>query len=86
MRLTTLSRASPIGKLASEQVEFVPGRPAGDIEIAAKAQRIDRRADRGLDRRDRGEVDDRDDLLGHVGEAVARRRAAPSAARAIRSA
>ena len=85
MRLTTFSRAlGPIAISCVEQIELVPGRPAFDIEIAAEAQRMDRRTDHILERRDRGEVDDRDHLPGDVGEAVARRRAAPSAAHAIR--
>ena len=44
MRLTTLSRALADSQLTAEQTEFMPGRPAGDIQIAAKTQRIDRRA------------------------------------------
>ena len=66
-------RARADGDLRVEQIELMPGRPAFDIEIAAEAQRMDRRAGRLLQRRDRGEVDDRDHLPRHVGKAVARR-------------
>ena len=55
----------------ADEVELAKGLPALDIDIAAKAQRIDRRADHVLDRGDRGEVDDGDDFAGDVGEAVA---------------
>ena len=72
MRLTIFSRArGPIVELLADEIELAPGRPALDIDIAAKAQRIDRHADHVLDRRDRGEVDDRDHLAGDVGKAVA---------------
>ena len=54
-----------------EQVEFVPGRPALDIEVGAEPQRMHGAADQGLDRRDAGEIDDRDDLAGDVRKAVA---------------
>src|SRR5450756_3191365 len=43
---------------AIEQAELMPGRPAADIDIAAKTQGIDRRSRRGLHRRHRGEVND----------------------------
>ena len=55
----------------ADLIELAPGLPAFDIDIAAEAQWIDRSADHILDRGDRGEVDDRDDLAGDVGEAVA---------------
>ena len=85
MRLTTFSRAARSDRdLRVEQIELVPGRPACDVEIAAEAERMDRSAGGVLQRRDRGEVDDRDHLPRHVGKAVARRRAAPSAGRAVR--
>ena len=58
-------------EFAVEQVEFMPGRPAVDIDIAAKAQWIDRRPGRVFDLCHRGEVDDGDHLLRHVREAVA---------------
>ena len=51
----------------------MPGRPAGEVEICAKAQRVDRRPDCILHGSDRGEVDDRDHLARHVGKAVAGR-------------
>src|SRR5262249_23629671 len=54
-----------------EQVEFVPRRPALDIEIGAEAQRMNRRADHVLDSADAGEVDDGNDLAGDVGKTVA---------------
>src|SRR5665213_3965763 len=34
-----------------EQLEFVPGRPAADIEIGAETQRMDRQANHILDRK-----------------------------------
>ena len=37
--------------LLPDQAEFMPGRPARDIEIGAEAQRMHRHADHGLDRR-----------------------------------
>src|SRR5262249_14573712 len=55
------------------EVELVPRRPALDVDIAAEPQRIDRRSRGGLKRDDRGEIDDRNDLAGDIGEAVARR-------------
>ena len=58
---------------AAHELELVPRRPSLDMEIAAKAQRIDRRADDRLDGSDRSEIDDGYDLLRHVGEAVPRR-------------
>ena len=71
MRFTTLSRASPIAERPVEQFEFVPGRPALDIEVGAEAQGMDRLADHVLDGADACEIDDRDDLAGDVREAVA---------------
>src|SRR6478672_2995998 len=70
IRLTTLKRAwAPM--LTSDKIELAPGWPACDIDIAAEAQRVDRRIDYILERGDRGEVNDRDYLAGDVGEAVA---------------
>ena len=57
--------------LFADKIELAPGRPACDIDIAAEAQRIDRRIDYILERGDRGQVNDRDYLAGDVGEAVA---------------
>src|SRR5262249_51306911 len=57
--------------LLAEQVELEPRRPALDIDIATKAQRIDRRSDRGLEGSDRCEIDDRHDLARNVGKAMA---------------
>jgi hypothetical protein len=51
----------------------MPGRPVSNIKVAAEAQRIDRRANNSLDLRDRREIDDRDNLLRHVGKAVSGR-------------
>src|SRR5262249_18649707 len=59
--------------LLAEEVELLPCRPTSDVYIAAEPQRMNRRPDRGLDRRDRGKVDDRDHFAGDVGEAVAGR-------------
>src|SRR5262249_23288293 len=55
----------------AEKIEFPPGGPALYIEIAAKAQRIERTPHHAFDRADRGKIDDRDHLLGDVGKAVA---------------
>ena len=70
IRLVTFSRARADGEFGADQAELVPGRPALDVEVAAEAQRVNRRADHGLDRRHRGEIDDRDDLGGDIREAV----------------
>jgi len=51
------ARAAADGELMAEQVELMPGRPARDIKIAAKAQRLDRRARRVLQRSHRGQID-----------------------------
>src|SRR5262245_17556534 len=65
-------RALADGDLPAEEVELVPGRPAHDIDVAAEAQRMHGRPDGGLERGDRSEIDDRDDLACDVREAVAR--------------
>ena len=57
--------------LLPEQAEFVPGRPACDVQVGAEAQRMDRHADHGLDRRHGRKIDDRDHLGGDIREAVA---------------
>jgi hypothetical protein len=49
--------------------EFVPGRPAADVDVGAEAQRVHGCTDRAFDRTQRGEVDDRDHLARYVGEA-----------------
>ena len=54
-----------------EEVEFVPGRPALDIEVGAEAKRMDRRAHHVLDGADAGEIDDGDDLAGDIRKTVA---------------
>src|SRR5262249_39800272 len=54
-----------------EKTEFVPCGPAGDIQVASKAQRINRRPSGVFHGRDRGEVDDRNDLSGHIRKTVA---------------
>src|SRR5438105_3444074 len=54
-----------------DEVEFVPGRPALDIEIGAEAKGMDRRADQVLDGADTGEIDDGDDLAGDIRKTVA---------------
>ena len=54
-------RARADRDLLSDQIEFTPGRPAGDVE-AAKAQRMESMADDAFDRSHRSEVDDRDHL------------------------
>src|SRR6266545_7365057 len=56
----------------AEQIEFAPRRPAFDMEVGAKPQGIDRGADRALDGRDRGKIDDRDDFPGDIRETVSR--------------
>src|SRR5262245_64668921 len=65
-------RAVADGDLLADEVELAPGRPARDIDVAAKAQRVDGRPDRGLERGDGSEIDDRDHLACNVGEAVTR--------------
>ena len=63
-------RARADRDLLVEQIELMPGRPAFDLQISTKAQRMNRGAGRILDGRDRGEIDDRHHLLGHIGKAV----------------
>ena len=46
----------------AEKRELMPPRPAVDVEIAAKPQRMNLLADRIFDRCDAGEIDDRDDF------------------------
>src|SRR5664279_3757800 len=58
-------------QFAAEQLELMPGRPSANIDIAAEAQGLHGSARRGLYRHHRGEIDDGDDFLHHVGEAVA---------------
>src|SRR4029078_10419409 len=60
------------GDRSVEQIEFVPGRPALDIEVGAEAKRMDRRAHHVLDGADAGEIDDGDDLAGDIRKTVAR--------------
>src|ERR1700689_2579028 len=50
------------GNGSVEQLEFVPGRPAADIEVGAEPQRVDREADHILDRGKAAEIDDGDHL------------------------
>jgi hypothetical protein len=59
------------GDFAAQKFELAPSRPTCDVEVAAEAQRMDRRAERGFQFRDRGEVDDGHHLARHVGKAVA---------------
>src|SRR6266700_4169654 len=54
--------------LLAHKLELAPGGPAGHVDIAAKAQRMHWRANRILDRRDRGKIDERHDLPGDVGK------------------
>src|SRR5215831_14532967 len=56
----------------AEKVEFAPGRPTFHVEVTAKPQWIDRAPNHAFDGGDRGEVDDRNHLLGDVGKAMAR--------------
>src|ERR1700754_4273875 len=56
---------------AIEQFEFVPGRPALDIEVGAEAKGVDRRPDHVLDGADAGEIDDGNDLAVDVRKTVA---------------
>ena len=71
MRLTTLSLRSADRQRAVEQLEFVPGRPALDIEVGAEAQGMDGLPDHVLDGAEACQIDDRDDLAGDVRKAVA---------------
>ena len=67
----TFRRAAPIAiSCPTRSNSCQAGQPV-DVEVGAEAQRMDRNADHGLDRRHRGEVDDRDHLGGDVREAVA---------------
>src|SRR4051794_5320566 len=59
-------------KRAVEEVELMPGRPALDIEVGAKAQGMDRMADQVLDGAQTSQIDDRDHLAGHIRKTVAR--------------
>src|SRR5437899_6697949 len=59
--------------LFADEIELVPSRPARHVEIAAKAQRMDARADGVLERGERSKIDDRNRLGGNVGEAETRR-------------
>src|SRR5882762_7599648 len=58
------------GERLVEQLEFVPCRPAADVQISAKAQRMNRLTDDLLDGGDAAEIDDRDDLPGDIRKAV----------------
>src|SRR5712664_195022 len=58
------------GECLVEQFEFVPCRPAADVQIGAKAQRMHRLTDDLLDGGDAAEIDDRDDLPGDIRKAV----------------
>src|SRR5260370_5183878 len=58
------------GERLVEQFEFVPSRPAADVQIGAKAQRMNRLTDDLLDGGDAAEIDDRDDLAGEIRKAV----------------
>ena len=54
----------------ADQVELAPGGPAGDMQVAAKAQGIDGLAREIFERGDTCQVDDRDDLFGDIRKAV----------------
>src|SRR5262245_3574653 len=54
-----------------EEIELAPCRPACNIEVAAKAQRIDRRAHGIFHGCDRRQVDYRYDFSGHVRKTMA---------------
>ncbi len=71
MRFTTFSRDLADGEGLVEQVEFVPCRPAADIEVGAEAQRVNRLADHALDRSYAAEIDDGDDFPGDIRKTVA---------------
>src|SRR5579884_3936 len=67
------ARLRPDCDFLPEKVEFAPGGPAFHIKVAAKPQWIDRMPRHGFDGGERGEVDDRNDLLGDVRKTMARR-------------
>src|ERR1700759_4708324 len=54
-----------------EQLELVPGWPARDVQVGAKAQGVDDPVDEALDGGNACKIDDRDDLAGDVREAMA---------------
>jgi hypothetical protein len=58
-------------ELSADKVELGPCVQAFDLEVAAKAQRVDRRADHVLDRGDAREVDERNEAAAGIGEAEA---------------
>src|SRR5262249_16864382 len=55
----------------TEQIELMPRRPAGDIQVTAKAQRIYGYSGGIFHGGDGGQVDDRNDPLGYIGKTVA---------------
>src|SRR3954465_4860884 len=59
------------GEGLAYQIELVPGGPAAEIEVGAKAQGVDGDADHGLDGGNAREIDDRDQFANVIREAVA---------------
>ena len=73
VRANTASRAGPTCNVLVEPAELGPRRHPVDVEVGAKAQRIDRPALHALELAHARQVDDVHALGRHVGEAVSGR-------------
>src|SRR6266404_834356 len=58
------------GKRLTEQIELVPGRPAREIHVGSKPQRVHRLADEIFDGGDAMEIDDGDNFFRDIRKAV----------------
>src|SRR5207244_11493461 len=56
------------GEGLAEQLEFVPCRPAADVEIGAEPERMNRQPNDGSDGGDAAEIDDGNDFPGDIGK------------------
>ncbi|MPL75569.1 hypothetical protein SDC9_21395 [bioreactor metagenome] len=83
-RLRHLELGCADAQAPADEVALGPGRPAFDPEIAAEAVARHWRAGRGRKRLERGERQDRDIGLGHVGERHPRHTLDPARGRAVR--
>src|SRR5207247_10954508 len=63
----------PDGNFTADEVELVPCVPALDVNIGAESKRIDPSTDRRLERGNRSQVDEGDDLIRRVRKAMAMR-------------